>query len=242
LNSQIASTCPARAVCKLHNIGCDVTCAGYTELLYQLKLSNIPVRFQSIKGRPASVETACELLSDGGASVATYRAAAKQILNGGQTGIYLWSNTCGTGKSTSATALATEFILRKVGQSLRDGKARSTPYAYYVNFPQFLEVVKRMYRDESDSTITEVQEIQERMCGADLLVCDDVGVSTASESVQERILAILESRYDRPTIFTSNCSLNRLEDRLGARIVSRIHGMTTEIHVKGVDHRKEAVE
>jgi DNA replication protein DnaC len=242
LNSQIASTCPARAVCKLHNIGCDVTCAGYTELQYQLKLSQIPVRFQSINGKPASVETACELLSDGGASVATYRAAAKQILNGGQTGIYLWSNLTGTGKSTAATALACDYIVHRVGQSLRLGKAQSTPYAFYVSMPSFLERVKQMYAQGNEAVMQEVNSIQERMVEAELLVLDDAGVTFASESVQERLLAIVEQRYDKPTVYTSNCSLNNLEERLGSRIVSRIHGTTVQIHQKGVDHRKEVAE
>jgi DNA replication protein DnaC len=242
INSQIASTCPARAVCKMHNIACDVTCAGYTELQYQLKLSQIPARFQSINGKPASVEAACELLSDGGASVATYRAAAKQILNGGQTGIYLWSNMTGTGKSTAATALGCDFIVNRVGRSLRLGKAQSKPYCYYVSMPAFLERVKQMYKEGNEAVLTEVNDIQERMVEAQLLICDDIGVTFASDSVQERLLAIIEQRYDKPTIYSSNCNLNNLEERLGSRIVSRIHGTTVQIHQKGIDHRKEAVE
>jgi DNA replication protein DnaC len=186
------------------------------------------------------VETVCELLSDGGASVTQYRAVAKQIFDGGSQGMYLWSAMTGTGKSTAATALGVDYIVQRVGQALRRGKAQSEPYVYYVSAPQFLERVKQMY--QSEDALAEVNEIQQRMAEAELLIFDDVGVTTASESVQERLLALIEARYHKPTIYTSNCSLNQLEDRLGARIVSRIHGTTVQIHQKGVDHRRRSDE
>lgn len=188
----------------------------------------------------------CELLRDGerlnGHAVSTFKAASLQILNGSQSGLYIWSNTTGTGKSTAATALGVEYIVRSVGSALRVGRAETKPYVYYVNMPQFMERVKQMYKDGNEAVMAEVNDIQQRMTEAQLLVCDDLGVTTASESVQERILAIIEQRYDKPTLFSSNCNLNSLENRLGSRVVSRIHGTTTVVHLRGIDHRREVVE
>lgn len=237
MDERIASNCLARSVCSLHSVACDVTCAGYSELQYQLSLSNIPVRYRSIRGQPANVKTACLLFNDSGTPFAQFKAVAQQVLDGGQQGVYLWSNSTGTGKSTAATALAVEYVVKRVGQALRAGHGNITPYAYYTSAPQFLEAVKRMYSDED--AMVDVTDVQERMVNAELLVFDDVGITYASESVQERLLSILEQRYDRPTLWSSNCSLPQLEERLGGRIVSRIYGSTVEVHLRGLDHRKE---
>lgn len=75
----------------------------------------------------------------------------------------------------------------------------------------------------------------------DLVVLDDIGAERATEWVEERLYAIIDTRYrmERATIFSSNLSEKQLTDQLGGRIVSRIFGMTHQVPVIGPDHRRK---
>jgi DNA replication protein DnaC len=75
----------------------------------------------------------------------------------------------------------------------------------------------------------------------DLVVLDDIGAERATDWVEERLYAIVDTRYrmQRATIFTSNLSEKQLQDQLGGRIVSRIFEMTEQVPVLGPDYRRK---
>ena len=75
----------------------------------------------------------------------------------------------------------------------------------------------------------------------DLVVLDDIGAERATDWVEERLYAIVDTRYrmQRATIFTSNLSEKQMLGQLGGRIVSRIYEMTEQVPVAGPDHRKK---
>jgi DNA replication protein DnaC len=70
------------------------------------------------------------------------------------------------------------------------------------------------------------------------LVIDDIGVEKPSEFVQEKMYRLIDGRFasDRPTIITSNFSLDELASRLGERLASRI-GSGVVAEVRGDDYR-----
>lgn len=72
-----------------------------------------------------------------------------------------------------------------------------------------------------------------------LLVLDDIGAEKPSDWVRETLFVLINYRYEHQlcTIFTTNCSLEKLEERLGGRIVSRIAEMCRCIHFEGEDWR-----
>jgi DNA replication protein DnaC len=75
----------------------------------------------------------------------------------------------------------------------------------------------------------------------DLVVLDDIGAERATDWVEERLYAIVDTRYrmQRATIFTSNLSEKQMQGQLGGRIVSRIYEMTEQVPVAGPDHRRK---
>lgn len=75
----------------------------------------------------------------------------------------------------------------------------------------------------------------------DLVILDDIGAEKATDWVAERLYSIIDTRYrmERATIFTSNLSEKKMQDRLGGRIVSRIYEMTDQVPVIGPDHRRK---
>ncbi len=81
-----------------------------------------------------------------------------------------------------------------------------------------------------------------RRCKSDsVLILDDLGAERPSEWVEEQIYAVIDYRYRNmlSTFFTTNCSLQVLEEQLGKRSVSRILEMCSGVKVVGGDFRKK---
>lgn len=75
---------------------------------------------------------------------------------------------------------------------------------------------------------------------ADLLFLDDLAVGKASDWTEEVLYRILNHRYDHelPTLVTTNLPPDGLSAALGARLVSRLTGMTTQVVLSGPDRRR----
>jgi DNA replication protein DnaC len=75
---------------------------------------------------------------------------------------------------------------------------------------------------------------------AELLLLDDLGAAKPSEFVEEITYRLINARYEacRPSIFTSNLSVEALKETLGDRIVSRLAEMCTRCVLTGDDRRR----
>lgn len=76
---------------------------------------------------------------------------------------------------------------------------------------------------------------------AELLLLDDLGAAKPSEFVEEVTYRLINARYEacRPSIFTSNLSVEALKETLGDRIVSRLAEMCTRCVLTGDDRRRQ---
>lgn len=75
---------------------------------------------------------------------------------------------------------------------------------------------------------------------APVLILDDMGVEKITDWVRQAFYVILahRDREELPTIFTSNLSLDELEERIGDdRITSRIAGSAKIVKMEGADYR-----
>jgi len=124
----------------------------------------------------------------------------------------------GTGKTHLACA------------TLREVQLYKTQDVQYMNisklFMCLIDSMKYGPKDPGDECMTEF-EIIEKMTGVDLLLLDDLGVEKASDYSAARLYSIINGRYDamRPTIITTNISLEEIASRLGSlgeRIVDRL--------------------
>lgn len=72
-----------------------------------------------------------------------------------------------------------------------------------------------------------------------LLILDDIGAEKATDFVAETLYRIVNHRYvhQLPTIFTSNCTVQELADKIGERSASRIVEMCDIIELTGGDRR-----
>ncbi|HEY9408471.1 MAG TPA: ATP-binding protein [Jiangellaceae bacterium] len=81
-----------------------------------------------------------------------------------------------------------------------------------------------------------------RYCSAAVLLVDDLGASKVTEFTEEVNFRLVDHRYKHhlPTLFTSNALPKELNDKLGARVTSRLREMCQNIPVLGQDRRRGA--
>ncbi len=76
---------------------------------------------------------------------------------------------------------------------------------------------------------------------ADLLVLDDAGAEKASPWTEQTLYTVIDERYSRqrPLILTTNASLDRLEQQLGARTMDRLLEICQIVENRGESYRRE---
>lgn len=100
--------------------------------------------------------------------------------------------------------------------------------AIFIVVPDLLNQIRATY----DKSNRETEErIMYGLVEADLLVLDDIGAERHRDKEDwgtEKLYSIINSRYNnmKATIFTTNCSMKELADKLGDRTFSRICEMT----------------
>jgi len=141
----------------------------------------------------------------------------------GMPSLFFYGET-GLGKTHLSGAIINEVIERGFG--VEYGRAPQL-------FPQ-------MTRERFDSHSRE--HTQEALLAADLFVLDDLGAEAANAITIEQLYNIIDTRLCKglPTIISSNCTPQELQERYGRRIASRLlyEGYET-FHFFGTDIREQ---
>lgn len=126
-------------------------------------------------------------------------------------GIYLWSETKGSGKTMVAAALANELI---------------NEHHRYVKFATSLDILDeiRATYSRKDSEESESKLLKD-LVTSEFLVIDDFGTERATDWAGEKFYQIVNRRYtnNKVTFYTSNYDLRTLkyDDRITNRIRER---------------------
>ena len=139
-------------------------------------------------------------------------------------GLYIYSNTKGSGKTMLACCLANGIIER------RDICVK------FISVPEFLEMTKKKYKGLTD------QEEIDTIRKAELLIVDDIGIEMKKEWVDTELFRLIDWRYSnkRVTVFTSNVAIEGL--RLDDRIVDRIYSMCIPVKLPEISIRKQKAD
>ena len=137
-------------------------------------------------------------------------------------GLYFYGRA-GSGKTHLACAIIKHIIQTKL---------------LPVIFVQSIDLLLQLR--EFDKNKTELEMI-ERFTKITLLIIDDFGTEKLTDWAQQVFYKIINDRLltQKPIIFTTNYSLQELENRLGERIASRIASMCKVIKMQDVNHRLE---
>ena len=140
----------------------------------------------------------------------------------------------GRGKTHLACAILSELITTKGVSGL------------YVDFSDLLLRIQTSFRPDADLS---KESVLTPYVDAELLVLDELGASKPHPWVLDVLYNLLNTRYNRErlTIATSNYEddvaasgeRERLEDRIGYRLRSRLYEMCRVVTIRGEDFRKE---
>lgn len=143
--------------------------------------------------------------------------------------LYIYSNTCGNGKTSWAIRLLQSYLNKIWYSSPTDCKV------LFISVPKFFIKLK----DNIGCANEYITHIKKYVTDCDLVVWDDIGTKVGTEFEVENLLNIINNRIDngKSNIYTSNINPEDLQRCLGDRLYSRVVNMSTLIQLKGQDKR-----
>lgn len=157
-------------------------------------------------------------------------------------GLVLYGNT-GCGKTHLAVSIMRNLYVKNLIEIIKSEWKANTKYRaskqVFKPVPDLLLEIRSTFNDQSTST---EENIIDDYSTIPFLVLDDLGSEKTSEYSITTLYIILDRR-DRelmPTVITTNLTPKEIEEKLGARIASRLAGMKN-IKINMPDYRKKRI-
>lgn len=153
--------------------------------------------------------------------------------------LYLWSESPGTGKTTTASAIINGWIASEYLTAIKDGRQPEYTNAAFLDVNEFQTSYNLSTMSNSDEGIQKITDEIQRLQIADFAVLDDVGIRSATDSFKSLVHMIINHRttYGKPTVYTSNLALKEMEQVFDARLYDRMRDQCAEIHFDGTSKR-----
>ncbi|WP_354314247.1 ATP-binding protein [Sporosarcina psychrophila] len=204
-------------------------CKCYEQLVKQrevdkkLDLSGIPPIFSDATVRSYDVNRYRSANSQGIATMA--KKAAGNYVNNYEAmkkhgkGLYLYSKVKGSGKTRLASSIANALV---------------KTYGIDIAFIKSGDLIAQVYKTMNKKSETTRSDIIETFRKVELLVIDDLAIKDSTEYEEGIFYDITDYRLEhkKPTIFTSNVTIDELEKVYpGGRVNKRINKMAMEIYM-----------
>jgi DNA replication protein DnaC len=205
-------------------------CRGAAIAQARLAAAGIPQRYR---------DCTLDNFSDNNLSLTRARTAAREFVE-----IYpavdaglLLVGPAGRGKTHLACAILSELVRTKGVTGL------------YVDFSDLLMKIQTSFRPDADLS---KESVLTPYSDTELLVLDELGASKPHAWVLDVLYSLLNTRYNRKklTVATSNfedelepgsAEREKLEDRIGYRLRSRLYEMCLLVPLRGNDFRKDVL-
>jgi DNA replication protein DnaC len=176
-----------------------------------------------------------------------YAATFSRQFSGGEERIksaYLWSESPGTGKTTTACALLNTYLITHFIGMVKQGKNALLRPVYFLDVNEWQTTFNRITLSVGEEAKKKVSDdFQKRMDTAmntPFVVLDDIGVRGASEAFRSYLHAVINARVTNklPTVYTSNLPVSELATLFGEqRLADRVRDMCVEILFVGQSKR-----
>jgi DNA replication protein DnaC len=158
--------------------------------------------------------------------------------------LYLFSESPGTGKTTTAIAVLNEWMIAHYLGSLKRGvQAQQTP-AYFLDVNEWQTLFNEFNRSNIPREVAEPasREYYRRMHlakTAPFTVCDDLGVRDASTAFRGDLHSVINARTTNalPTIYTSNLPIEEMAQVFDHRLYDRVRDQCAILHFSGNSFR-----
>lgn len=160
--------------------------------------------------------------------------------------VYLYSANTGTGKTSTACAILNEFIIATYIGALKRGIQPVFNPGYFLDVNEWQELYNEFNRPNVPEEIASKASVNyynnmRKAIDTELLVMDDIGVRSSSEAFRGDLHKIINSRLNanKPTVYTSNVSIEQLEQIFDKRVADRVRASCKEYRFKGESKRGE---
>ena len=168
--------------------------------------------------------------------------------------LYLWSESPGTGKTTTAVALLNAWLVAHYIGSLKRGRQPLQQPAYFLDVNEFQTRYNLATMTDDDAELSTIRELIGMCQRIPFLVMDDIGVRGASEAFRAYLHAIINYRVANglPTVYTSNIPIHSdvepekrvkekkpydIRDVFDDRLYDRIRDQCAVLHFEGESKR-----
>ena len=153
--------------------------------------------------------------------------------------LYLWSESPGTGKTTTASALLNAYLTANYIGSLKRGLQPEQRPAMFLDVNIWQTDYNLASMTNDDAGLAKVTATMRKAMTVDFLVMDDVGIRSASESFKSLVHAVINARTTNglPTIFTSNLAIGEMATVFDARLADRMRDQCLTLHFAGESKR-----
>lgn len=153
--------------------------------------------------------------------------------------LYLYSESPGTGKTTTAAALINAWLVEHYLGSLKRGIQPSQQPAYFLDVNEMQTEYNLASMTDDDAGMKRIRATIERCQRVPYLVMDDIGVRGATEAFRAYLHAIINARTTNglPTVYTSNLPIEDMARVFDARLYDRMRDMCLDIHFDGTSKR-----
>ena len=170
-----------------------------------------------------------------------YASTFKRHLTGGERAksLYLWSESPGTGKTTTAAALLNAWIASEYLVAIKDGEQPSQTNAYFLDVTELQTSYNLATMTKDESALKAIGKQISDAQQASFAVLDDIGVRKATEAFRAYIHALINHRTASglPTVYTSNLDISEMATVFDDRLYDRIRDQCAIFEFDGESKR-----